>query len=263
MKKRFAAAGTGLAAGALAAVMAMNAFAAQITEDKAKSIALEHAGRTSDQVTYIRSLSGSDDGWMVYDVKFLTADYKEYDYEINAADGMILSVEYEAKAPAAYRNNSAPVSLDRAKELCLEHAGQKADNVTFVKLENEYEHGRTVYDIDFCTADYKEYKYEVNGNTGEITGWEYDIKKSLSQNAADGASQQTGAVSGIEAAKAIAVKQAGLNLSDVAWGEVETDYEDGRMIYEGKFFHGTMEYEFEIDAATGQVRKWEMESMYD
>ena len=23
------------------------------------------------------------------------------------------------------------------------------------------------------------------------------------------------------------------------------------------------EYEFEIDAATGQVRKWEMESMYD
>ena len=110
---------------------------------------------------------------------------------------------------------------------------------------------------------YKEYKYEVNGNTGEITGWEYDIKKSLSQNAADGASQQTGAVSGIEAAKAIAVKQAGLNLSDVAWGEVETDYEDGRMIYEGKFFHGTMEYEFEIDAATGQVRKWEMESMYD
>ena len=135
--------------------------------------------------------------------------------------------------------------------------------MTFVKLENEYEHGRTVYDIDFCTADYKEYKYEVNGNTGEITGWEYDIKKSLSQNAADGASQQTGAVSGIEAAKAIAVKQAGLNLSDVAWGEVETDYEDGRMIYEGKFFHGTMEYEFEIDAATGQVRKWEMESMYD
>ena len=52
-------------------------------------------------------------------------------------------------------------------------------------------------------------------------------------------------------------------LFDGDWGEVETDYEDGRMIYEGKFFHGTMEYEFEIDAATGQVRKWEMESMYD
>lgn len=184
MKKRFAAAGTGLAAGALAAMMAMNTFAAQITEDKAKSIALEHAGRTSDQVIYIRSLIGSDDGWVVYDVKFLTADYKEYEYE-------------------------------------------------------------------------------VNGNTGEITGWEYDIKKSLAGDAAGGASQQTKAVSGIEAAKAIAVKQAGLSLSDVAWGEVETDYEDGRMVYEGEFFYGAMEYEFEIDAATGQMRKWEMESMYD
>lgn len=263
MKKRFAAAGTGLTAGALAAMMAMNTFAAQVTEDKAKSIALGHAGHTSDQVTYIRSLIGADDGWVVYDVKFLTADYREYEYEINTADGMILSIDYEAKAPAASRSASSSVSLERAKELSLEHAGQKAEDVTFVKLENEYEHGRTIYDIDFCTADNKEYKYEVNGSTGEIIGWEYDIKKSLAPGAEGGVSRQTGAVSGIEEAKAIAVKQAGLSLSDVAWGEVKTDYEDGRMVYEGEFFCRSMEYEFEIDAATGQVKKWEMESIYD
>ena len=44
MNKKIAVLGTGLAAGILCAAMAVNAFAAQITEDRAKSIAMEDAG---------------------------------------------------------------------------------------------------------------------------------------------------------------------------------------------------------------------------
>lgn len=43
MKKLFAGIGAGCVAAALAGMMAMNVFAAQITEEEVKTIALEHA----------------------------------------------------------------------------------------------------------------------------------------------------------------------------------------------------------------------------
>ena len=39
--------------------------------------------------------------------------------------------------------------------------------------------------------------------------------------------------------------------------------EDGRTVYEGKFFYNEMEYEFEIDAQTGTILEWDAESIYD
>lgn len=42
--------------------------------------------------------------------------------------------------------------------------------------------------------------------------------------------------------------------------EIEMDWEDGRMIYEGEAFLNNTEYEFEIDAVTGEFLKWDVES---
>ena len=67
----------------------------------------------------------------------------------------------------------------------------------------------------------------------------------------------------MEAAKAAALKQAGLKSGDVTWGQVKTDYDDGRLIYEGEFFHGTLEYEFEIDGVSGMIIGWDVDSIYD
>ena len=45
--------------------------------------------------------------------------------------------------------------------------------------------------------------------------------------------------------------------------EFKQDYDDGRLIYEGKIIYNNREYEFEIDAATGAVLDWESESVCD
>ena len=39
--------------------------------------------------------------------------------------------------------------------------------------------------------------------------------------------------------------------------KVELDYEHGRKVYEVKFYQGGFEYEFDIDAETGSVLKFE------
>ena len=45
--------------------------------------------------------------------------------------------------------------------------------------------------------------------------------------------------------------------------EWKLDYDDGRTEYEGKIIYGGMEYEFTINAATGAVTEWDVESVYD
>ena len=41
------------------------------------------------------------------------------------------------------------------------------------------------------------------------------------------------------------------------------DFDDGRWEYEGEIRYGTMEYDFTIDANTGALLEWDMESIYD
>ena len=83
MNKRIAFLGTGLAAGILCTAMAVNAFAAQVTEEQAKTIAMEDAGISQSDIAFEKLELDYEDGRMVYDVEFYTTDYKEYNYEID------------------------------------------------------------------------------------------------------------------------------------------------------------------------------------
>lgn len=65
---------------------------AAITREQAEAIALEHAGFTADQVSYLRTEYEIDDGIPQYEVSFHEGRW-EYDYEINAETGAILSYD--------------------------------------------------------------------------------------------------------------------------------------------------------------------------
>lgn len=64
---------------------------------------------------------------------------------------------------------------------------------------------------------------------------------------------------GVEAAKSAAFAHAGLDAAQVTMGEVDFDYEDGRMVYELEFYASGAEYEYDIDASTGAVVKFSQE----
>ncbi len=63
-----------------------------ITQEGARNIALEHAGLTADQVTNLRVHLDYDDNQAVYEVHFRLGRV-EYEYEINAETGRILSYD--------------------------------------------------------------------------------------------------------------------------------------------------------------------------
>lgn len=62
--------------------------------DKAKSIALGKAGLSSNNVTFTKAKLERDDGQVVYEIEFVTSS-TEYEYEINAVNGKIISYSSE------------------------------------------------------------------------------------------------------------------------------------------------------------------------
>lgn len=73
-----------------------------------------------------------------------------------------------------------------------------------------------------------------------------------------GAASQSGYV-GVDAATQTALTHAGLQQSQLSYLEADYDYENGRMIYEVDFGAAGVEYEYDIDAATGAILKSERE----
>ena len=65
-----------------------------ISSDEAKQIALQHANLSDNQVTFIKVSQDYDDGIHIYEVEFYYNN-REYNYDINAIDGTILSYEQD------------------------------------------------------------------------------------------------------------------------------------------------------------------------
>ena len=64
---------------------------------------------------------------------------------------------------------------------------------------------------------------------------------------------------GVDAAKAAALKKASLSSSQVRFKEAKLDFDGGTAHYDIEFTSGSCEYEFEIDAVTGDTVKYQKE----
>ena len=67
-----------------------------MTREQAEKIALDHLGFTADQVTRLRTEYEIDDGLPQFDIEFHQGDW-EYEFEIHAENGQILSYDKDHK----------------------------------------------------------------------------------------------------------------------------------------------------------------------
>ena len=243
-----------------AAATSTSTSSTDIGAEKAKEIALQHAGVSASNAVFVKAEREYDDGRLTYDVDFYAGN-KEYDYEILAADGTILSYDADIEGyriPSA-ANASADIGVEKAKQIALQHAGVSASNAVFVKAEREYDDGRLTYDVDFYAGN-KEYDYEILAADGTILSYDADIEgyylPSSSKGATSTSSNRNASSSGLitrDRAKQIALEHAGLSSSDVNFVKAELDEDDGHFEYEIEFHHNFREYEYTIDAASGTI----------
>lgn len=265
-----------------------------IGEDEAKRIALNHAGLQESDVTRLRIKLDEEDGMVIYEVEFHANGY-EYDYEIDAVSGRIIDCDKElddvtlntegaTSVPAtatptpsavtptpsaatltpsaatptpasATPTPSAYIGKERAKQIALAHAGFTASQVSGLHAEFDYEHGRAVYEVEFHANGY-EYEYEIDARTGEIIDFDSEYDDSDSHHG--GQHDESGFI-GEQNAKNIAFNHAGINAGSARHVEVELEREHGIMVYKVEFETDSFEYEYVINAVTGEIVEFERE----
>ena len=147
--------------------------AKQITADDAKRSALAHAKLAEKDVTFVKvELELEDNNRYEYDVDFYSGNV-EYDYEIDAVSGAILSADRDIEnyviptqpSTTATNTQSSEISVERAKQIALSHAG--VGSARFKKAKLDYENGIKVYEIEFKVGNL-EYEYDINVSNGAI-----------------------------------------------------------------------------------------------
>ena len=142
-----------------------------IGKAKARSVALNHAGISESDTSYIYAKKDWDDGRWVYDVEFW-ADGKEYDYEILASDGTILSYDYDAEYQwnGSSSTSGDTISTEKVKSIVTDRAGVSG---TFRELKLERDDGRTVYEGEMRSGR-TEYEFTIDAYTGAVLEWDTD-----------------------------------------------------------------------------------------
>ena len=264
-----------------------------ISEDSAKTTAYNHANVNEKDVASIQLTKDKENGKDVYSIEFYTKD-KKYDYDIDRSTGEILKNESENLTSAmnnekntdSKKNNtsttvnttsnsnnkttasntpsnntnkssssnktpaSSSITKEKAKSIAFAHATVSESNVKGLKIENDWEHGQEAYSVSFYTGNY-EYEYDIAKSNGTILKADKDYEKN------NNSSNSNSMISKDKAMSIALAKVSGATSSNIY---IELEKDDGRYTYEGEINFNNKEYEFEIDAYTGNILKWEVDS---
>lgn len=173
----------------------------------------------------------------------------------------------------------------KAKEIALQDAGVSESDISRFQSSKDRDDGRTLYEIQFA-SDNTEYEYEINAKDGEILNYstenlnnngnsnaaangtdagqtQNNTQSNAQNNTQNSGQNNSGTTQNVNVqiseadAKAAALERVpGATEQDL---RMELDRDDGKYIYEGNIIYQQKEYEFEIDANTGNFLKWSEE----
>ena len=236
---------------------------AYIGAEAAKTAALKHAGFSASQVTFLDAEYDYDDGRMIYEVEF-HVNGTEYDYDIDALTGAVVKYQSEKNgtntsgSSSSSADTSAYIGESAAKTAALNHAGVKESSTKYCNAWLEWDDGRPeCYEVEFMVNNTR-YEYKIALTSATVLESEQETYSNSSSTT--GTSTSSGTTSGSSsadigesAAKAAALKHAGLSESQVTGMKVQRDRDDGRLEYEIEFWSGSTEYDYTINAADGTV----------
>ena len=176
-------------------------------------------------------------------------------------------------------NANKTIGMEKGVAVALADAGFKTEDVTNLTSHYDNEDGMAVYEVEFVAGGF-EYDYTIKASDGRIIEAQREsIKASDAESSAtpvqepqqpsNGSdSSSTGSSStdnpsskyiGVDKAKSIALKDAGVSASSVTFTKAKLDRDDGVAVYEIEFYSGDTEYEYEINATSGAIRERDSE----
>ena len=145
-----------------------------IGKDRALALAKAELAKVSDATVVKGEVDAElDDTIACYEVELKTADGQEFDCELNAYTGELLSSELHTAegwtifTEVSYADPAETIGYARAKAIALSHAGISESAARDMEVEPDDEDGVPVYEVSFKSGG-MEYDYEIHAVSGEI-----------------------------------------------------------------------------------------------
>ena len=170
----------------------------RIDLETAKAAAIEAAGFTAEEVSFLSAELDKRNGIEYYDIDF-RADGKEYDYDVDALTGIIigsespevakksadavplkatevpveeLTAKLEENTPNNADTTSKEISESEAKKIALAQVPEAKES-DIREFEVDYDDGRLEYEGSIYYGE-MEYEFEIDGYSGAIRSWEVE-----------------------------------------------------------------------------------------
>ncbi len=154
------------------------------------------------------------------------------------------------------------LGIEEAKRLATEEAGFSPEKVEFTETALNSRNGIDYYQIEF-KAENEAYEYDIDALTGVVIDSSVPAAGAALDSKDSGAGGKDSAGMKMlteEEAKEKALAHAGLTNEQAAFVKCKADHDDGVQIYNVEFYFEDKEYDYDIDAYTGEVIRFDYDA---
>ncbi|MDO4942012.1 MAG: PepSY domain-containing protein [Lachnospiraceae bacterium] len=141
-----------------------------LSKEKIRSIVEKHTTELKGKDMQIKL--DSDDGINVYEVDARTSTH-EFEFEINAISGDILSYGKELIQPKNQTNSSASIISETKVRSIVEKYTTELKGKDMI-IERDSSDGVKVYEVEATTLTHK-YEFEIDAYTGEVISYDEEV----------------------------------------------------------------------------------------
>ena len=165
------------------------------------------------------------------------------------------------------------ISKNEVKDIIAENMNVNKGDLYFEDIDFEFDKG--VYEVEVYYQN-RDYEYKIDAKEGKViyTDFKYFTNQNNTNNNNSNGSNNSNSnnqnsLNGVNAsisldeAKNIAVTNAGVDINSVKFTREELDHDNHTLVYELEFFYNNIEYDYEINAATGDIISYDKDSIYD
>ena len=157
-----------------------------------------------------------------------------------------IGLVYVIRANTRPLDESGVIGSENARNFAFADAGMDPASAQAVHVVYEHFEGDFVYSVEFI-AEGTQYIYKINAADGTVVK-----KESRTTAGPDGTAPLPAAIT-LEEAQEIALADAGVSREEAIFSKAEAGTEGGLSVYRFQFYAANVEYEYEINAATGAV----------